>query len=1718
MAQPKRKSPQELGLVPVDPDEEEEERRPVQQAPSPPKGRTADPRALGLIPLEDEPANDDLSPQALGLVPADTPQPDAPDEEGFFDWAWHKGEQFLDTLRSAAGLDPAPEPANADMEVIAEQPERAKPGDVPEGKITAPGTVADFLIPDFLERPVRSIYDFASSDRTQQSLEAGTYAAGGGLMDLSKNAVMLLNYVNDFLTEETGIGVKSADAELPFSNMTWGELQADLAKAEQAYAERYAQTRVAEDQRGVVDALVEALPQIPVMVAEYGAAGATMGPILGFAAIDALMHADEGAEGAAWAGAKGAALGAFFEWANILSRPLRIPALAAAGGGMAAAEGGSDADIAAQSILFPVLGMPQRSGPVGVRYLREHGVAADLRDMGGHIRDLLVGGNVQRSKADAETAGGALAALRQKHNNERQQEQARFVVEQSQAKEMKPGETNADVVARVEKSKRDHEENVNAMNRRHMNEEQPLRHAYEMAERRHQRALHPFRTSWQTAPYMRALHSAEQKVLVVHHEGYTQLQSAYRAADERFERAKEEAKAVRARVAKTPEEAQRNREYADYLESEGGRLAYEMRTRTETEIESRIQRAEALADRRRFELAQAIGRGNKVEGRRAMWLAADHSRQAAYRSGIRLIRQGENRARRLIELGDNHVRMTERALRERGLSPDDAATKAEYDARMSKANQVREDYREMASLELLDAQYRADSRVSRAELTFGQAVEAARIAGVPDQALRRQVEAARRKRDENTKPDDAKKPSEEDKWDLPDDDGSRTGIEFEHAYRRALEGTRDDPVLGEIAKRVDPILERIQDPTDVLPAIARIAKELGHDPKSRRGRQSEEKRKILAERLGMTEDEFIKSPYGKAFSDYEIEAAIMLLDRQYSRLRQSYNEFKRNPGSSIARQRVHLELVRFLMIRNRLMGAAAEAGRSLRMFRELKKQYGSLSEPLSDRDIDRIMTYDKPGAVARIAQKTLKGDWFGAVVEYWINGLLSSFQTAFVNIYSGIGMLAYKPIQTSVAATIGLTRWAVWNIIGRPLTAPFRGLYRLLARQGVFGIHEQHRAMARRSEALGASGNPRYPREFPSMERIRFGEVGARVRGYIEALTEFGSNNAVFAFFRSLFTGEKFLGETSFGGPTKQIPWWLGGPIIRFPGRILQAIDDFVKAMSYRAGLRAHAYRQAVAESQNLDVSSPAKFLAARREMRRRYQELVKNPTASILHEARNEALEATFQQDVAPGFKWVSTLRREVPASAFVIPFHKVLLNTLEWMVKGTPLAVLYKQARMDLGGFNGRARQDMAIAHMATVMGSAFIIYMWALNGNVRGPFSSDPKKRAIQGISGTPPLGVRIPGTEQWVSVNRVDPLGGIVALGAAAAEVTKTGKAAGDEEAGQRAWSLLVQSIFSMSLSRAGLSGLVDFIEAIQGGSYGTDIDSLDHFMQKLGATLAVPQFSAVLARTQDPYLRYAHTTMEEIMARLPGQRSSLYPVRNMWGDPIKGFDSYGEGPIGDLLDLTQPFYWGVLSKDPASVVMMELHEIYRWAPGALLRQIGGRRLTDDEYDFYAQRAGRIAYEKTRAIAASAEYAEVQRLQAQIRQITKQLSSSKETSQAAYLALEKQREALREELRKKRYALLNKVKSAHRAARKQARLETAGTSDGKVKGRFNDIWKRPKLRDPSKASGELPEWAENLSAFMEAEDENEDWDAEQREDAANDNEWEQWLNDPARQRLN
>ncbi len=196
-----------------------------------------------------------------------------------------------------------------------------------------------------------------SFSKAGRDLVTGYKGSAASFYNTGANAMSLVNKAADYLAEHTGIGPMSRDTAL-------GHAERYLRDAGRRVAPR--PEEMPADTAGKV---YQGLGSAPVAMGEYLAGMRALGPVLGFAATDALREADKGPGAAIEAGAKGALMGGILKAAEPLSRPLRTGAMATAGGTQAASEGGDVSDVVAGATVMGALGATSGKGNVRARDL-----------------------------------------------------------------------------------------------------------------------------------------------------------------------------------------------------------------------------------------------------------------------------------------------------------------------------------------------------------------------------------------------------------------------------------------------------------------------------------------------------------------------------------------------------------------------------------------------------------------------------------------------------------------------------------------------------------------------------------------------------------------------------------------------------------------------------------------------------------------------------------------------------------------------------------------------------------------------------------------------------------------------------------------------------------------------------------------------------------------------------------------------------------------------------------------------------------------------------------------------------------------------------------------------------------------------------------------------------------------------------------------------------
>ena len=283
--------------------------------------------------------------------------------------------------------------------------------------------------------------------------------------------------------------------------------------------------------------------------------------------------------------------------------------------------------------------------------------------------------------------------------------------------------------------------------------------------------------------------------------------------------------------------------------------------------------------------------------------------------------------------------------------------------------------------------------------------------------------------------------------------------------------------------------------------------------------------------------------------------------------------------------------------------------------RELAKRITAIAESGQYRELDKLV------------EKSARATTMDMVKEAWIMALLSGPKTHLVNTMS----------NTSVALMQIYERKAA-NFIGR-----------VLGDQGGVELGESMAMWYGMIE--GTKDGFRY-----AWKSMKSGESGMGL-GKIEV----GRPGSISA------EGMGIASETWLGRGVDGI-----GNIIRIPGRMLVAEDEFFKTIGYRMELNAQAVRQATQEVHAGKITEA--------QMKGRIYDLVQNPPEHIRLSAMDQALYQTFTNKTGKLAKWLSRMSNEVPLAKFLLPFVRTPSNILKYGFERSPLAPLMKNFRADV------------------------------------------------------------------------------------------------------------------------------------------------------------------------------------------------------------------------------------------------------------------------------------------------------------------------------------------------------------------------------------------------------------------------------------------------------
>lgn len=532
-----------------------------------------------------------------------------------------------------------------------------------------------------------------------------------------------------------------------------------------------------------------------------------------------------------------------------------------------------------------------------------------------------------------------------------------------------------------------------------------------------------------------------------------------------------------------------------------------------------------------------------------------------------------------------------------------------------------------------------------------------------------------------------------------------------------------------------------------------------------------------------------------------------------------------------------------------------------------------------------VQTGGNPYQIGKVARQ----GWFrrtgNALQEVWINGLLSAPSTHAVNMIGNTITAAMAVPERYLAALGGGLRHAVTGSEDRVTTGEANAMMGGVMGGLVDGFRSFWRALVRSEDYTGS-------RELLDPSRVKLEHMH-----------------------RPAVTAENFgLDETGLLGRAVDM---LGKYYIRVPGRMLEAEDEFFKAIGYSMELHAGAHRKAL--SDGLTPGTP--------EFRAAYGSYLNDPPEDLAANAMLFARYQTFTNDLTDrGSRLVQQLSNVGPMKIF-LPFVRTPTNIIKYGVARTPAGMVMPSVLKDLRA--GGAARDLAVSRMALGSMVGMLGYMLASNYEedpetgqpvhrpiITGAGPSSWSMRRVWEAAGIKPYSLYIDG--KYVPYDRYEPFGMQLAVIASSYEVLNN---IYDDRARDEAYGAMVMGLADYLMDKSFFQGFAQLLDLLQGQRNASS------WSAGLAASM-VPNWLNRARQDTDPYMRetrggdWLHEWLNRTRNRLPGwfpmtEGSEGLPLRyDIWGKPMR----YGEPLL--FMHTVSPTQMHAAKNDPLTRHLIE----------------------------------------------------------------------------------------------------------------------------------------------------------------------------------------------------
>jgi len=331
------------------------------------------------------------------------------------------------------------------------------------------------------------------------------------------------------------------------------------------------------------------------------------------------------------------------------------------------------------------------------------------------------------------------------------------------------------------------------------------------------------------------------------------------------------------------------------------------------------------------------------------------------------------------------------------------------------------------------------------------------------------------------------------------------------------------------------------------------------------------------------------------------------------------------------------------------------------------------------------------------------------------------------------------------------------------------------------------------------------------------------------------------------------------------------GKAIRTPFNLLQASDNFMKALLRDSELHMRGYEKAFQEG----------FKG--RELARRVAELVDNPTPELIARAEKVAKEFTYTSDPGPITKKIASLVNTIPGGRLLVPFISTPTNIAKFQIQRHPLG-LFTPTNINAlrKGTNLDRREAVARLTVGTGLAVGGLMAAFGAKENITGPAPTNKGEKDVFYSSGKKPYAIKI--GNRWVAYNRFSPIGSYLtqAVGLRDKMIENERKSIKKGVEVDELGSLLV------AFGTATAKGMTD-LPFVQGVSSVIELlgdPSEFNANRVVGGVLTglIPNIGRDIASAGDEFARDARSIGDQVKQMIPGLRNKTSERMDIFGEP------------------------------------------------------------------------------------------------------------------------------------------------------------------------------------------------------------------------------------------